>query len=229
MLSMKTFFDKDFKQMKISSTTKHNSDGSSIDKMKLNFDKLGREYSETKTYYDIYGKKIKEYSKLYKKHKLQGIYERFFNEDETYTCKIISRTPDMLSCINIYDNNENLISSKMYKDNNFQTIVGNKKIEYLDDNTYKEYSNYTKPNSNGWLSEIERYNSEDVFQSGQYFYDDKIKDLGLEESREYSDNSNCVHKCKHSSPQKDGHLSCISIYDENNKPISTVHYKDNNF
>lgn len=228
MLSMKTFYDKNFKQIRIYSTTKHNSDGSYTDKIKLNFDKLGKEYSETESYYDVYRKKFKEYSKLYKKHKLQGIYERFLNKDETYTCKIISNIPNMPSCVNIYDSNENIIFSKAYKDNNFQILVGNKKIEYLDDGGYKEYSNYAKPNSNGWLSEIEVYSSEKVFQSGQYFYDDKFKDLGLEEFRE-SANGNSVHKCKHSSPQKDGHISCISIYDENDKPISTIHYKDNNF
>ena len=177
----KTFFDKDFKQIRMSSSLEHHNDGSYLEKTKTNFDKLGLEYSITESHYDEHGKKIKEYSKLYERNKLQGKYEKFLNEDGTYTCKIISNNSDMPSCINIYDNNENMLSSKAYKDANFKTLIAVKKLEYLNNGGYREYISYAIPTCNGCLSEIEEYDSEGNFQTGKYFKDSNYKEIISEE------------------------------------------------
>lgn len=181
MLTMRTFWDKDFKQIRISSKTKHNKDGSYVDTMKLNFNKFCSEYSISESYYDIHGKKIKEYSKLYERNKLQGKYVNSLNEDGTYTCKIISNNSDMPSCINIYDNNGNMLSSKAYKDANFKTLIAVKKLEYLNNGGYREYISYAMPTCNGCLSEIEEYDSEGNFQTGKYFKDSNYKEIISEE------------------------------------------------
>lgn len=121
-ISIKTYFDKNFKEIRRYSKLKHNKDGSYVENMRLNFSQNKREYSVTKSYFNMYGLRIREISKRYENNKLEARYEELLNEDNTYTI-IFSNALCIPTLVNIYDKDHNLLSSKPIENNKLIDLI----------------------------------------------------------------------------------------------------------
>jgi len=128
-----------------------------------------------------------------------------------------------------YDSNDKYLGGKYYTDNNFTDLGLTETREYNPDGSYVRKWIYSKPNDDGWLSEIENYDSNDKYLGSSYYTDNNFTELGQKVICEYNPDDSYVRKWICSKPNDDGWLSVIENYDSNDKYLGSSYYTDNNF
>lgn len=105
------------------------------------------------------------------------------------------------------------------------------KIERIDngDGAYIKKVVFIKPDENGWLSAIEKYNQYNKFYYGEYYLDKEFTLLHSKQEYVYDEDGLAIVKIKYTEPEEFGYLSNIQKYDKNNKPYYSEYYNDNDF
>lgn len=160
-------------------------------------------------------------------------YKYFYNEDGSYMIKsaaFSNELNDLPRFANSYYNAlGQLTKAEIFYDENCKYFHSELEKINNNDGSYIEKYKYNKPDENGWLSTIEKFNSNSVFYYGEYYSDDKFSDLGLIQKRKYKKDGARVDLLNYKDVKYKGWLSACEKYNQNSDFIYGIYYKKDNF
>ena len=232
MLWAKYYTDKNYEKLIGSQTYKYLENDIKIRKIK--YEEINLEYR----YYSIIEKfqKDKFISGLAYSDKdfqdLAAITHYETNENENiiikWKFKKVQKNGEYLSCIRIIDKDTNLTKEVIiYRDNNFQEIIGKEERSYESRYNFKIKSVFTKPFKKFILSSMARINKNKIY--AEAYYDNNFQNLYRISRGKENKKGERIYLRLYEKTQEDGTLAEIEKFDKNEELMYCKKYKFNGF
>lgn len=146
-------------------------------------------------------------------------FDYTYDKDGNYTVKMSAfyeNSDEELcrTCISYFNNTDQLLKAESFYNEDFTNFYALDVYSYNKDGSYQVKTHSAKPDENGWLSKIEKYNNQAYFYYGEYYEDDNFSKLGLVHKRKFAKNGEYTDKLSYTDKKYKGFLSAIEKYDK---------------